>query len=295
MRFAKTAAAMEPTNNVKAAEALLAEQTAMTARAELDAQNARAHAVKERIKVVRSNRRSRRQVKASAAPARSVPSVRAAFAPTPTPRAPAPAPVKAIQQIQPAPVPAPTPVKTTVPEPKIVAPAPKPAAAVIVTPAIAPQAASLRHNSANRSNAVAKTPVAMPPAAPAPIPTLTAKKKLAVAAAADVTAPAKPTRPVAPAPAASTAPPTPTIVHKPTTAFRAAQANKAAQVETAVSGPAKQECPNCYAKVPATAKRCRCGFEMPLFSSQIPSLAMSPEDRAAFLAALAPTGNDKNR
>src|SRR5689334_6149282 len=56
-RAAKNAASCEPDNTVKNAEALLAQQTAMNARAELEAQDTRTVAVKNRIKVVRSSRR----------------------------------------------------------------------------------------------------------------------------------------------------------------------------------------------------------------------------------------------
>jgi hypothetical protein len=58
-KVAKTTAKHDPGNTVKAAEALLAEQTAMNARAELEAQDARAVAVKNRITVVRSRRRKK--------------------------------------------------------------------------------------------------------------------------------------------------------------------------------------------------------------------------------------------
>jgi hypothetical protein len=52
---------------------------------------------------------------------------------------------------------------------------------------------------------------------------------------------------------------------------------------------ATQECPNCMAKVPVGAARCACGYEMASHANEMPGLPMSPEDRAAFLAALRPS------
>ncbi len=83
---------------------------------------------------------------------------------------------------------------------------------------------------------------------------------------------------------------TPASAPKPTPAFRASQANKAAQIAVASSVPGPNECPNCMAKIPPHARRCRCGFELPTSTSNIPALPMTPAERAAFLAALAPSG-----
>src|SRR6185436_8148832 len=98
-----------------------------------------------------------------------------------------------------------------------------------------------------------------------------------------------PAIPDGPPPAA----PTPTITRRPTPAFQVTQATKAAQATAAVTRPSLQDCENCGAKVPPDVKRCRCGFEVSQSASQIPSLSMSPEERAAFRAALAPRRTDK--
>jgi len=286
MQFARTAAAMNPDDTVKKAEALLAEQTAMRARAELDAQNARAHAVKERIKVVRSNRRSRRQAKASVPPSRPTPvPVRQTAVPKPklAPVPPTPVPIHKAPPIQAAPVEPPVLTAIAVPKPK--------------PPSItAKPAAPMEARTEPKRPAVAPMPVpVILRAAPAPPPTKVASEKPKAPVALVSHKPAAlPTRaPVVPTPPAAVtvvvAPPT--LAPKPTPAFRSSQATKAAQIARPSSAPAKLECPNCSAKVAANAKRCRCGFEMPLSASQIPSLSMSPEDRAALLAALAPLGN----
>jgi hypothetical protein len=235
-RHAKGAASREPANTVKTAEALLAQQTAMNARAELEAQNARAAAVKNRIKVVRSSRR--RKTKAPAA-------------------APKPAPVSVREAL--------APKKSAPPSPsKAVA---KPAA-VMAAPAI-PQKKSTAHAkpapiakpSAPKTNG---SPVSVKPVLqPAPLPT-------------PVAAPA----PVVVQPSAK----------EPTPAFRSSQATRAEQIAAPVAAAtpksATQDCPNCCAKVAATVKRCRCGYELPTSANQMPALAMSAEDRAAMLAAL---------
>jgi len=79
---ARTAAAIDPANTLKAAEALRAKQAALAARAELDGQDARAKAVSARIKVVRSNGSQRRRAPLpNAASGRAPTSVHAALAP----------------------------------------------------------------------------------------------------------------------------------------------------------------------------------------------------------------------
>jgi hypothetical protein len=214
---AKTAAKREPGNTVKAAEALLAAQTAMNARAELDAQNARTVAVKNRITVVRSRRRKKPKTTAPTHPA-PVP-VREVLAPPVTAAAPKPAAV------------VPAPIKTAAKPP-----APASARPSVVTPVNTP------------TPTIAKS---------APVP--------------------RPSVPVL----------TQVNAREPSSAFRATQATKAEQIATPT--PAKstnQDCPNCYAKVAVNTKRCRCGYELPTTASQMPALAMSPEDRAAMLAAL---------
>lgn len=233
-KAAKVASAIDPSNTVKAAEALLAEQTALNARAELEAQDARAEAVGARIKVVRSNRRNRRQAKGSSSTKSSAPpSIRAALAPPTAKKAlntPArPAPVDPQNHAKARPAPTPVPAKQAAPAPQ---PVSKPAP-------------------------VAKP--AQPQVKPIPIPT----------------------------PTLSRARPVPAITQKPTPAFRTTQASKAEQVVSS-SQPNPQECPNCSARVAPEAKRCRCGYELPQSASQIPSLSMSAEDQAAFLAALTP-------
>lgn len=81
-QVARTAAAIDPFNTIKAAEALRAKQVALAARAELEAQDARAKTVGARIKVVRSNdNRRRRAPLSNAAAGRAPTSVRAALAP----------------------------------------------------------------------------------------------------------------------------------------------------------------------------------------------------------------------
>jgi hypothetical protein len=122
--------------------------------------------------------------------------------------------------------------------------------------------------------------------APRPLPAPIPKSVKPFIAPAPV-APPRPA-PARKAPVASS----PELLDKPTPSFRASQATRAAHVAAPVVAPKSLDCPNCSAKVPPTVRRCRCGFEMPHFASQIPSLPLSPEERAAFLAALAPTGND---
>jgi hypothetical protein len=257
MRSAKTAAAMDPRNTVKAAEALLAEQTALTARAELEAQGERAHAVKARIKVVRSNRRARKAKSSSAStvsPSTPV-SARAAFTSGPRP-------------------PAAPPTKASVP---------------VGAPTAALPAALQNPKSSLTAKPVATAPIVAPPARPAASTTPKAPIARATAAPAVVHRPAP-----APAPAADIPSFTPAPTRKPTPIFNSAQAGRAAQLAPVTSTPTQLECPNCSSKVPARAKRCRCGYEMPLSASQIPSLTMSPEDRAAFLAALSPLGSGQD-
>lgn len=259
MRAAKTAATMKPGDTVKAAEALLAKQAALAARAELEAQDARAHAVKERVRVVRSSRRARRQAKASA-PRSARTSVRAALAP----------PVQNMPTPQPAPL----------------AAAAKPAkslsaASVVAAPTSAPR------NGIHRDS-VASAPAPIVCVLPTP-PTKKSPKKFAAPAS---TAPRESVLTRTPVTDATT---TPALGRKPTSVFRTTQATKAARIAAAPSAPASQECPNCMAKVPIRTKRCRCGYELPLSASQIPSLTMSPEDRAAFLAALSPSQTDRDR
>lgn len=250
-RDARVAAAREPGNRVKTAEALLAEQSAMAARAEFDAQVERARAVKNRIKVVRSNRRSRRVSAAATAPRPAPVAVREVLAPKPAP-APMPAPVQT------------APVKPAAAVSKsVAAPAPAPKLVVRAPAPVAPAKPAPVHKPAPVR---AKPPAAMPRPRPAPAP-------------------------VAVAPRAAP-PPAPVVLDKPTPSFRASQASRAQQIAPTPTKTNSQECGNCSAKVPLNAKRCRCGFELPLAASQIPSLSMSPEDRAAFLAALAPLGTD---
>jgi hypothetical protein len=259
---ARVAAVREPDNRVKAAEALLAEQNAMAARAEFDAQVERARAVKNRIKVVRTNRRSRRVSVAA-----------------PTPR---PAPVAVREVLAPKPAPAP------IAAPPVPVPAPVQAAPMTPAPAV------LKPAAASAQKAAAPTPAPKAIAqAPAPRPVVAAKP-----APAHRPAPGRATAapPPAPTPVATVVrvatPPTPAIVDKPTPSFRASQASRAQQIVAAPANANSQECGNCSAKVPLNVRRCRCGFELPLAASQIPSLSMSPEDRAAFLAALAPLGGE---
>jgi hypothetical protein len=272
-------AAREPGNNVKTAEALRAEQIAMSARAELSAQDERARAVKNRIKVVRSNRRAKKVKAAAAAHTRPI-SVREVVAPKPTPVLVSPPPV-----LTQAPPPAVTPPKLTV-----IAETKPPAAAVVkpATPKPTPIAIAKKET----PRPVVAAPVPKPAMPPKPV---AIGKPVPVRAAAP-TVVAKPVQRAVPnevsALAALT---TPLVLDKPTPSFRASQANKAEQVKVAPAQPAtSQDCPNCYGKVAPNAKRCRCGFEMPLAASQIPSLSLSAEDRAAFLAALAPLGSDSS-
>lgn len=242
---ARNVAASDSGNTVKAAQALLAEQTAMAARAELEAQDQRARAVKNRIKVVRSNRHAR---KALAGTPRSNPisakpvSVRDALVPKPTLASRPPMPTHVAPPLPPL-------VETTPPVQVVRQDPPK--------PKVMPMA--------NLAPAERVAP-ANTPAPPRPVPQARA----------------------------SATPPAPAIGDAPTPSFRASQATKAEQITAAPARPTAQECPNCSANVPLNVRRCRCGFEMPN-PSQIPSLAMSPEDRAAFLAALAPTRRDRNR
>ena len=260
---ARVAAAREPGNRVKTAEALLAEQNAMAARAEFDAQVERARAVKNRIKVVRSNRRARRVSAAAAAPRPAPVAVREALAPKPIAAPIAAPPARAPVQAAPAPVQAPLP-KPTSPAPKPVVASPAPPAAppklVVRAPAPVVHAKPAAVHKPERP----KAPTVVQRPAPAPIA-------------------------AAPAPVARAVP---EILDKPTPSFRASQASRAQQIAPAPPKTNSHECGNCSAKVPLNAKRCRCGFELPLAASQIPSLSLSPEERAAFLAALAPIGGD---
>jgi hypothetical protein len=219
---AKTAAKREPGNTVKAAEALLAAQTAMNARAELEAQDARTVAVKNRITVVRSRRRKKPK---TAAPASH-------------------------------PTPLPMPVREVLAPPVAAVPAKSTAKLATVTPAPIKTAAK-------------------PPASARP----------------SIVAPANMPTPAIAKPAQMPKPPVPVLTQvnarEPSPAFRATQATKAEQISApAPAKPTSQDCPNCYAKVAVNAKRCRCGYELPTTASQMPALAMSPEDRAAMLTAL---------
>ncbi len=283
-RAAKVATAMDPENTVKGAEALLAKQTALSTRAEMDAQDARAQAVSARIKVVRTNRRNRRQAKSSsaAAPRPMPPTLRDVVAP---PR-PKPIPPSVTPAVTSAPPKQHLPVTSAAAAPQ------KPAATTsAVKPVTHPPKASkpqsiVPNPVVTMHPAAAVTPISKPatvPVARPPTPTPAVSRTAITTPIAASASPPPAVRPAAPAP---------TITRDPTPAFRATQATKAAQVAAPV-GPPKQDCQNCGAKVAATAKRCRCGFEMPLSASQMPSLAMSTEDRAALLSALAPTGKNK--
>ncbi|HKQ31335.1 MAG TPA: hypothetical protein VJS66_08625 [Burkholderiales bacterium] len=222
-RVAKNNAMHEPANTVKSAEALLAVQTAMNARAELEAQDARATAVKNRIKVVRSSRRRK---------------------------------------------------------PKTAAPA------SVQEPLAPPAAAPAPHKAAVKPAAIAKPVTDLaPPIAPAP---KTAARPVTVAKPVAALAPPMVTREI-PQPVPQPAPVTRHVnIGEPTPAFRETQAAKAEQI--APPPPPKktagQDCPNCCAKVAPNAKHCRCGYELPSSANQMPALSMSPEDRAAMLAAL---------
>jgi hypothetical protein len=224
-QVAKAAAKRDPGNTVKAAEALLANQTAMNARAELEAQDARAVAVKNRITVVRSRRRGKSKTAAPVShPTPNLPAVREVLAP----------PVAAA--------------------PQLAKPMPKPAA-IIPTPI----------RTAAKQPAPTRPSVVLPVNAPTP------------AIAKPMQAPKPPSIPVL----------TQVNAREPSPAFRSTQAAKAEQIAAPTPAkPTSQDCPNCYAKVAANSKRCRCGYELPVTASQMPGLAMSPEDRAAMLTAL---------
>lgn len=275
MQSAKAAAAHDRANTVKAAEALLAEQTAMNARAEMDAQTQRAIAVKNRIKVVRSNRRARKARGGAASAARSTP-------------------IPAREALAPKPVPKPTPKPTLAPPPpapaRIAPPAPLEVAARPVTPkpiAAPAPAAPAPHIAAAPAPVITVRQIEAPPKPVAPKVEPPRVQALAATPPAPVRAQT--------APAARKTAPAPVLLDRATPSFRAAQATKAAQAAPASAPPKALDCPNCSAKVPLTVKRCRCGFEMPHFASQIPSLALSAEDREAFLAALSPVSGDHNR
>jgi len=294
VRFAKTAQAMDPENTVKAAEALLAEQNAMTARAELDAQNARAQAVTARATVVRSNRRARRQAKAATpSPASSKtraappPSIRSVLAPPPirvptltnvvrTPAPPAAPSVSARTNVAAATMDAINAPPRSATKPPAPPTAVKSVSQFAVTPRNGTPAGP---NTLTTAAALPKKKATIIRTAPSP----SLAPSLASASAPTSSAPPRPTKAA-----------TPSASSNPTAAFRASQTAKAEQVRTSGSTSAKQECPNCYAKLAPETKRCRCGFELPQAASQIPSLSMSPEDRAAFLAALAPIGGNHN-
>jgi ribonuclease E len=231
-RSAKGAASREPANTVRSAEALLAQQTAMNARAELEAQDARAAAVKNRIKVVRSSRRRKTKASTPAATKPAPASIREALAPKKqVPAKAAPKPVVA---------PTPIPVLTA---PVVVKKVSAPAKPAPVAKPVAPK--------------VSQAPVEIKrdvPPVTAPTPTPVAVRETVV---------------------------------EPTPAFRDSQATKAEQIAAPVPPKsATQDCPNCCAKVAASVKRCRCGYELPTSANQMPALAMSAEDRAAMLAAL---------
>jgi hypothetical protein len=247
VQAAKVALQFDPANTVKAAEALLAQQTALSARAEHSSQKTRAHAVKERIKVVRASRRSRRVAKPQT-PSRPMPtSMREVVAP-PRPTRIAPADIPPIQ-------------------------APK--KAVALKPAAVKATAAPKKQHPVRPKLIA--PSAPPPAArPAPVVTVVSQPV------------------VQPKPAPAMITPKPVVYDKPTPAFNATQTTKAGSVIPISARSPAHECPNCTATVRPGAKRCGCGFELTAGDNQIPALSLSPEERAAFMAALAPLKNEGN-
>jgi hypothetical protein len=182
-------------------------------------------------------------------------------APAPAKPVPPPAPKSALP---PAPPPRP-PVKTRPAspsasvKPKSSAPTPQPPSAR----GAAPVQSNAGQRAAVRPRGKPRVPMQPARAATKPAPTPKVRHAAAPAAAA--------------LPTART--PSPVAPNKPAPSRQPGAAGKAAV----------QECPNCMAKVAAGVARCGCGFEMASHVNEMPSLPMSPEDRAAFLAALRPT------
>jgi hypothetical protein len=292
-RVARQLATRDPGNTVKAADALLAEQTALAARSEYNAQNSRAHAVSARVKVVRASRRSRRVAKQAADRTKKPKpaSVHAALAPA--------APVAAAPTPKPAPIAiasAPKPVA----QPVAAKPAPKPTAAVQAAPAAKPAPAAppvvVRKSQPQKA---APKPVMMPAPiakpAPVPAPVIEATKPHTPPPLVAVPAPSAPSRPAAtvlkpvtPPAALPNAAESPLTFDRPTPAFKATQASRAEEVHS-ITARSTHECPNCTATIKPNTKRCGCGFELVSTENQIPALSLSPEEQAAFMAALTPS------